>query len=96
MTEYPFNDERRKLPLGIQSFEKLRGEGFVYIDKTAFVYRLAKAGNPCFLSSPVGSAKACCSLPSKLISKVKKNCSMDSLSNDWKKTGMCTRYSISV
>lgn len=52
MTEYPFNDERRKLPLGIQSFEKLRGEGFVYIDKTAFVYRLAKAGNPCFLSRP--------------------------------------------
>lgn len=42
----------RKLPVGIQSFEKLRSEGFLYVDKTAFVYQLAKAGNPCFLSRP--------------------------------------------
>lgn len=42
----------RKLPIGIQSFEKLRSEGFVYVDKTAFVYRLAQAGVPCFLSRP--------------------------------------------
>ena len=42
----------RKLPVGIQSFEKLRNEGFLYVDKTAFVYQLAKAGIPCFLSRP--------------------------------------------
>lgn len=42
----------RKLPIGIQSFEKLRSEGFLYVDKTALVYRLAKAGVPCFLSRP--------------------------------------------
>lgn len=40
----------RKLPIGIQSFEKLRSEGFLYVDKTALVFRLAQAGIPCFLS----------------------------------------------
>lgn len=42
----------RKLPVGIQSFEKLRSEGFVYVDKTALIYKLAQAGVPYFLSRP--------------------------------------------
>lgn len=42
----------RKLPIGIQSFEKLRSDGFVYVDKTAYVHRLARAGVPVFLSRP--------------------------------------------
>lgn len=42
----------RKLPVGIQSFEKLRSEGFLYVDKTAFVYQLAQTGIPYFLSRP--------------------------------------------
>jgi hypothetical protein len=42
----------RKLPIGIQSFEKLRDDGFVYVDKTAYVWRLAHAGIPVFLSRP--------------------------------------------
>lgn len=42
----------RKLPVGIQSFEKLRSEGFVYVDKTALIYKLTQAGVPCFLSRP--------------------------------------------
>ena len=37
----------RKLPIGIQSFEKLRSEGFLYVDKTALVFRLVQAGAPC-------------------------------------------------
>lgn len=41
-----------KFPIGIQSFQKLREENFLYVDKTALVYRLAKMGNPCFLSRP--------------------------------------------
>ena len=40
----------RRLPVGIQSFEKLRSEGFVYVDKTALIYKLIQAGVPCFLS----------------------------------------------
>lgn len=42
----------RKLPIGIQSFEKVRRDGFVYVDKTAYVWRLAQAGVPVFLSRP--------------------------------------------
>ena len=42
----------RKLPIGIQSFEKLREDGFLYVDKTAYIYRLAHEGTPIFLSRP--------------------------------------------
>ena len=42
----PINAPLRKLPIGIQSFEKLRSENFLYVDKTALIYRLAQAGNP--------------------------------------------------
>jgi len=31
---------RKKLPIGIQSFEKLRTENFAYVDKTPFIYQL--------------------------------------------------------
>jgi hypothetical protein len=42
----------RKLPIGIQDFEKLRTGGYVYVDKTAYVYRLAQEGKPYFLGRP--------------------------------------------
>ncbi|MDR3268188.1 MAG: AAA family ATPase, partial [Tannerella sp.] len=42
----------RKLPVGIQDFEKLRTGSFVYVDKTAYVYRLAYESAPCFLGRP--------------------------------------------
>ena len=39
-------------PIGIQNFEKLRKNGYLYIDKTALVYQLAKTGCYYFLSRP--------------------------------------------
>lgn len=42
----------QKLPIGIQSFEKLRTEGFCYIDKSHLVYNLAQSGCYYFLSRP--------------------------------------------
>ncbi|MGP1444251.1 ATP-binding protein [Treponema sp.] len=42
----------RKLPLGIQSFEKLRRDRYIYIDKTAFLWQLVQDSNPYFLSRP--------------------------------------------
>ncbi|GHV32933.1 hypothetical protein AGMMS4952_24250 [Spirochaetia bacterium] len=42
----------RKMPIGIQDFETIRTEGFVYVDKTALVYRLASEGTQCFLGRP--------------------------------------------
>ena len=41
-----------KLPVGIQSFEKLRNENFLYVDKTDYVYRLVHNNVPYFLSRP--------------------------------------------
>ena len=32
-------EQMRKLPIGIQTFEKLREENYLYVDKTAMVYR---------------------------------------------------------
>ena len=42
----------RKLPVGIQSFEKLRRTRCLYVDKTAFVWSLTQFSNPYFLSRP--------------------------------------------
>lgn len=42
----------RKLPIGIQSFEFLRSEGYLYVDKTELVYRLVTKGKPYFLNRP--------------------------------------------
>lgn len=41
-----------RYPIGIQDFEKLRTEGYAYVDKTAQMYRLIQLGNPFFLSRP--------------------------------------------
>ena len=32
-------------PIGIQDFEKLRTDGYVYVDKTALIYKLATTGS---------------------------------------------------
>lgn len=39
-------------PIGIQNFETLRKDGYFYIDKTAWIYRLVKTGRYYFLSRP--------------------------------------------
>ena len=41
-----------KYPIGIQHFEKLRTDGFVYVDKTALVHKMVQEGNYYFLSRP--------------------------------------------
>ena len=42
----------RKLPIGIQDFESLRNDGYLYVDKTRHIYELAHKGKPYFLSRP--------------------------------------------
>ena len=42
----------RKLPIGIQSFEELRTEGYLYVDKTDLIYKLVTEGKQYFLSRP--------------------------------------------
>ena len=41
-----------KYPIGIQSFDKIREDNFVYVDKTNLIYQLVKDGNIYFLSRP--------------------------------------------
>ena len=42
----------KKLPIGIQTFEKLITEGYLYIDKTKYIYQLISQGSVYFLSRP--------------------------------------------
>lgn len=41
-----------KYPIEIQTFEKLRTEGYLYVDKTAYIHKLLKRGQYYFLSRP--------------------------------------------
>ena len=43
---------KRKLPVGIQTFRKLREEECYYVDKTAYALRLVEEGTHYFLSRP--------------------------------------------
>jgi hypothetical protein len=42
----------RDMPIGIQDFEKLRTGNYVYVDKTEYVYQLARLSTPFFLGRP--------------------------------------------
>ena len=46
------NNEDVKYPVGIQNFESLLRDDYVYVDKTALIYQLAKTGKYYFLSRP--------------------------------------------
>ena len=43
---------KRKLPIGIQTFRKIRAEDCYYVDKTAYIRRLIDEGTHYFLSRP--------------------------------------------
>jgi hypothetical protein len=43
---------RKKLPIGIQTFRKIREGGYYYVDKTGFALRLIDEGTHYFLSRP--------------------------------------------
>ena len=42
----------RKLPIGVQSFESLRKDGFLYVDKTKYIFDLVHTSKQYFLSRP--------------------------------------------
>ncbi|MCM1110198.1 MAG: ATP-binding protein [Clostridium sp.] len=41
-----------KYPIGIQTFETLRKEGYIYVDKTKYIYDMVSKGQYYFLSRP--------------------------------------------
>jgi len=42
----------RKMPIGIQDFEKLRTTNYLYVDKSKYLYRLVQEYTPYFLARP--------------------------------------------
>ncbi|MDR0394780.1 MAG: ATP-binding protein [Tannerella sp.] len=42
----------KNLPIGIQSFEDLRNNGYLYVDKTGYIYHVIMSGKVYFLSRP--------------------------------------------
>ncbi len=76
-----------KYPIGIQSFDKIIEDGYVYVDKTDMVYNLVKGGTIYFLGRPRRFGK------SLLVSTLKhyflghkelfKGLKIDSLEKDW-------------
>jgi hypothetical protein len=42
----------KNMPIGVQNFESLRKDGYLYVDKTALVYQLVTTGRYYFLSRP--------------------------------------------
>ncbi|HIJ59087.1 MAG TPA: AAA family ATPase, partial [Nitrospirae bacterium] len=43
---------KKKLPIGISNLKKIITEGYVYVDKTRYVYDLVNTGVYYFLSRP--------------------------------------------
>ena len=77
-----------KYPIGLQNFQGLREDGYVYVDKTTFVYELATNGKYYFLSRPRRFGK------SLLLSTIEayfqgkkelfKGLALEQLEKDWK------------
>jgi uncharacterized protein YcgL (UPF0745 family) len=42
----------KNLPIGIQSFEDIRSNNYLYVDKTSHLYRIMTTGKIYFLSRP--------------------------------------------
>ncbi len=43
---------KNKLPIGIQGFAGLRNDGYLYVDKTEYIYKAVHSGKQYFLSRP--------------------------------------------
>lgn len=78
----------RKYPIGIQSFENIRKEGYLYVDKTALVYQLVQTGKYYFLSRPRRFGKSLLLSTLQAYYEGKKELfeglAMASLEKDWK------------
>ncbi|MDZ7879451.1 MAG: AAA family ATPase [Saprospiraceae bacterium] len=42
----------KKLPISVQTFKKMREEGYIYVDKTALIHTILENNTSCFLSRP--------------------------------------------
>ena len=77
-----------KYPIGIQTFENIIEDGFVYVDKTDMVYSLATEGKVYFLSRPrrFGKSLLISTLESYFLGKKElfKGLKIETLEKNWK------------
>ena len=77
-----------KYPIGIQTFENIIEDGFVYVDKTDLVYSLTTEGKVYFLSRPrrFGKSLLISTLEAYFLGKKElfKGLKMEALEKDWK------------
>ena len=80
-------DEDMLYPIGIQNFEKIRKEGYTYVDKTALIHRLVTTGTYYFLSRPRRFGKSLLVSTMEAYFKGKKELfeglAMEQLEKDW-------------
>ena len=76
-----------KYPIGIQSFDQIIEDGYVYVDKTALVYRLVTEGKIYFLSRPrrFGKSLLLSTLKNYFLGRKElfKGLAIDALEKDW-------------
>ena len=76
-----------KFPIGIQTFEQIIDDGYVYIDKTALIHELVHSGKIYFLSRPRRFGKSLLVSTLKAYFQGKKECfkglAIDSIEKDW-------------
>lgn len=74
-------------PIGIQNFESLRKDGYLYVDKTALIYQLVETGRYYFLSRPrrFGKSLLISTLEAYFQGKKElfKGLAMEQLEKDW-------------
>ena len=80
---------RVKYPIGIQDFEKLRREDYLYVDKTEIIFRLVNNGSYIFLSRPRRFGKSLLLSTIKAYFEGKKELfeglAIESLEKEWKR-----------
>lgn len=74
-------------PIGIQNFEKIRTDGYFYIDKTALIYQMVKTGSYYLLSRPrrFGKSLLISTLEAYFLGKKElfEGLAMEKLEKDW-------------
>lgn len=81
------NDLLRKLPIGIQTFEKLRKGDYLYVDKTELVWKIAYTSTPYFLSRPRRFGKSLLLSTFEAYFEERKNSSKGLPLKNWKRNG---------
>ena len=80
-------DEILKYPIGVQNFEKIRTEEYMYVDKTDLLFKLVSNGSYYFLSRPrrFGKSLLISTLEAYFLGKRElfKGLAIDKLTDDW-------------